>query len=525
MARNAAATDSPLRSIFDALRRRVFPSRTVGLALGVFDFCHRGHVNFLRRAAENCDRLIVAVHTDETVLRYKGERPANSELERARAIEDLGLADVVEVDSDRQAVCRRHRVNRVFHGDDWSRDTYENHWGRELIDELGLEIVILPHTPGLNSTGIRARTPRLGWWLYSPLASWDRSHIFDHLRRLYPDLGGTWFVSDSGRGVVREAYPDAPLVLLGEGVPHEEAARKALSFDVDVLVTAHFNYEPMLAGLRDADRPLHLVVLSHGRSGKSGTSAEVHRRHLEAVRGEGASGAAKGSPAGGLIFGDGAVTVHDYSFADDGYGHLDGFLARGGTFDNPVPATDRPRLLLLPTWGPDPEGRGLLLSRRWGKALKRLGRDWDLVLSPHPLAGEKTVRNFARSVGCEVLPARGGSFERVPEFHATLSDLSGVFWEALLFDTPAMLASPDAGVRWPDDLRPSLADLSEAVPVVGPDELMETAAGLSGQRRPGQRALAEIRLGRIDGRATARMIERIGGLLAADAEPSAQTGN
>ena len=40
----------------------------VGLTLGVFDFCHEGHVSLLRRAAGLCDRLVVGVHTDDELM-------------------------------------------------------------------------------------------------------------------------------------------------------------------------------------------------------------------------------------------------------------------------------------------------------------------------------------------------------------------------------------------------------------------------------------------------------------------------
>ena len=34
--------------------------KRVGLAMGVFDFCHVGHLNFLRRSAARCDALMAA---------------------------------------------------------------------------------------------------------------------------------------------------------------------------------------------------------------------------------------------------------------------------------------------------------------------------------------------------------------------------------------------------------------------------------------------------------------------------------
>ena len=356
----------------------------VGLTLGVFDFCHEGHLNLLRRAAGMCDRLVVGVHTDEEVRRYKGVQPANSELERAAAIRALGIAHTVVVGSDRERICRDHGVKLVFHGDDWEPAAYRRRWGEELIARLGLELVLLPHTPGIDSTRLRAAVPDVGWWLYSSRPDWSRTHIFDHLRDLYAQIGGVWFVGEGGRELVRRHFPDAPCALLREDQEAAVAAASIAHYGLDVIVTAHFNFDAMAPVLRDSPRPIALVALSHGRSGKPGTSADAARRRAE------------------LDVVAGNLTVHDWSFAPDAYLHCDGFLRDGGSFTNPPPA-GRPRLLLLPTWGPDAERRGLLMSRRWREPLRRLSRDADLVLAPHPLSPPRDVRRWAQAVGARLL--------------------------------------------------------------------------------------------------------------------------
>jgi len=493
-----------------ALRRRLrklagMPPQTVGLALGVFDFCHHGHVNLLTRAAAACDRLVVGVHTDESVLAYKGVRPANSALERRRAIDALGLADVVEVESDRVALCRRHGVTHVFHGDDWTHDSYAAHWGETLLAELGVELVMLPHTPGVTSTALREQVPRLGWWLYSRLPGWSRAHIFDHIKMLHAEVGGSWFISEAGRDLVREHFPNSPRVLIGDRQDQSAAVREVLRQDIDVLVTAHFNYGAMLPELSRRDRPLHLVVLSHGRSGKAGTSADVHH----AMR----SRAGNGSSRGGLVVKHGAVTVHDWSYAEDSYLHFDAFLADGGSFTNPPPATDRPVLLVLPTWGPDVEGRSLLLSRAWTDDFRRLSRDWDVRISPHPLSRPGAAARLAKATGGRVMPAAGDSYRLVPEAHAVVCDLSGVFWESLLFDTPVLLAAAGGAPAWTAGLRPTPEEVAEVVPVVRPGDLFGALTDLAGCRRPEQRPLAEARLGHIDGGATTRLAAALRELL------------
>ncbi|MBK7702205.1 MAG: adenylyltransferase/cytidyltransferase family protein [bacterium] len=253
----------------------------VGLTLGVFDFCHEGHLNLLRRAAGMCDRLVVGVHTDEEVRRYKGVQPANSELERAAAVRALGIAHTVVVGSDRARLCREHRVKLVFHGDDWDPAAYRRRWGEELIARLGLELVLLPHTPGIDSTRLRAAVPDVGWWLYSSRPEWSRTHIFDHLRDLYARIGGVWFVGEGGRELVRRHFPDAPCALLRED---QEAAAAAASI-------AHYRLG------RDRHRPLQFR--RHGAGAARFAAADRAGRALARAQRQAGHERRRGPPARG----------------------------------------------------------------------------------------------------------------------------------------------------------------------------------------------------------------------------------
>ncbi len=112
-----------------------------------------------------------------------------------------------------------------------------------------------------------------------------------------------------------------------------------------------------------------------------------------------------------------------------------------------------------------------------------------------------------------MLPAGGHSHVHVPGVNCTISDLSGAFWEALLFDTPAVLAAKPEATDWRADLKPSLDELTAVVPVVSPDNLVAAVQNLIRERSPQQKELAEARLGRIDGTATAGLVARIRKLL------------
>ncbi len=63
---------------------------------GCFDIIHRGHVTYLAQAADFGDKFIVALNTDKSVSRLKGEnRPIQDEQTRALILASLECVDYV----------------------------------------------------------------------------------------------------------------------------------------------------------------------------------------------------------------------------------------------------------------------------------------------------------------------------------------------------------------------------------------------------------------------------------------------
>ena len=50
------------------------PSKT-GYVEGVFDLFHIGHLRMFKRSSEIFGKVVAGVHSDETVLQYKDEKP------------------------------------------------------------------------------------------------------------------------------------------------------------------------------------------------------------------------------------------------------------------------------------------------------------------------------------------------------------------------------------------------------------------------------------------------------------------
>lgn len=70
----------------------------VGFTNGCFDLLHPGHLKILKESKEACDRLVVAVNSDASVKRLKGDaRPLQSEDARAAVLEALACVDLVVI--------------------------------------------------------------------------------------------------------------------------------------------------------------------------------------------------------------------------------------------------------------------------------------------------------------------------------------------------------------------------------------------------------------------------------------------
>jgi rfaE bifunctional protein nucleotidyltransferase chain/domain len=75
--------------------------RTIAFANGCFDLLHVGHVRYLRGAAAEADRLIVAVNDDASVCALKGAgRPILPAADRAELVDGIRGVHYVVVFSD-----------------------------------------------------------------------------------------------------------------------------------------------------------------------------------------------------------------------------------------------------------------------------------------------------------------------------------------------------------------------------------------------------------------------------------------
>ena len=111
---------------------------------GCFDILHAGHIDYLCRARQLGDKLIVAVNSDKSVKQLKGEtRPINSWEDRAFVLASLSCLDYVVAfeENDPTAIIEYLKPNVHCKGGDYEAETLPE---SKILKELGASIEILP---------------------------------------------------------------------------------------------------------------------------------------------------------------------------------------------------------------------------------------------------------------------------------------------------------------------------------------------------------------------------------------------
>ena len=121
---------------------------------GCFDILHAGHVAYMSQAAEQGDRLIVAVNSDESVSRLKGpERPVNALIQRMAVLSGLESVDwVVPFTEDTpQRLIEACLPDVLVKGGDYKPEDIA---GGEAVVANGGEVKVLSFIDGCSTSSI-----------------------------------------------------------------------------------------------------------------------------------------------------------------------------------------------------------------------------------------------------------------------------------------------------------------------------------------------------------------------------------
>jgi rfaE bifunctional protein nucleotidyltransferase chain/domain len=113
------------------------------LANGCFDILHVGHTRYLEGAKAEGDVLVVAINSDKSVTKLKGEgRPVLPELERAELVAALESVDYVTVFDEPNVESLLETLHPDIHakGTDYTAETVPE---RAVADRLGIRVAIV----------------------------------------------------------------------------------------------------------------------------------------------------------------------------------------------------------------------------------------------------------------------------------------------------------------------------------------------------------------------------------------------
>lgn len=145
----------------DALQKALntwrFYERKIVFTNGCFDLLHYGHVEYLSKAKDLGDVLIVGLNTDSSVKKLKGEhRPLQNETSRATILASLQFVDaVVLFDEDTPYNLISHiRPNILVKGSDYKPEQIV---GYDILQSYNGEVKTIDFVPGYSTSAIEEK--------------------------------------------------------------------------------------------------------------------------------------------------------------------------------------------------------------------------------------------------------------------------------------------------------------------------------------------------------------------------------
>jgi rfaE bifunctional protein nucleotidyltransferase chain/domain len=147
-------TQQALQSQLDLWRRE---KQTIVFTNGCFDILHRGHVDYLSKAADLGNKLIIGVNTDASVSKLKGpHRPIQDQESRMLILASLAFVDAVILfdEPTPYELIKLVQPDILVKGSDYQ---VENIVGYDIVQAKGGKIKTIDFIPGYSTSAIESK--------------------------------------------------------------------------------------------------------------------------------------------------------------------------------------------------------------------------------------------------------------------------------------------------------------------------------------------------------------------------------
>lgn len=136
---------------------RQHPGWKVVFTNGCFDLVHQGHIDYLSKARDLGDVLVVGLNTDASVRRLKGpRRPINDEYSRALLLASMLFVDYVVLfgEDTPYELIKTLQPDILVKGSDYRP---EDIVGYDIVMAKGGKVETLDFLPGFSTTAIEQK--------------------------------------------------------------------------------------------------------------------------------------------------------------------------------------------------------------------------------------------------------------------------------------------------------------------------------------------------------------------------------
>lgn len=147
-------TNTELNHLIDKLQRA---NKKLVFTNGCFDILHKGHIEYLSKAADLGDLLLIGLNTDASVSRLKGPlRPIQDQESRAYTMAALSFIDyVIYFDEDTPyGLIKKVQPDILVKGADYKA---EDIVGFDVVMAKGGKVETIEFVPGYSTSSIEAK--------------------------------------------------------------------------------------------------------------------------------------------------------------------------------------------------------------------------------------------------------------------------------------------------------------------------------------------------------------------------------